>query len=399
VRRLLAHRDARLLLAGETLSLFGDKAMFLALGIWVKSLTGSSAAAGLVFFVLALPYIAAPLGGLLVDRMRRRPLMICAELTLAALLLLLFLVHGRDRLWLIYAVTACYGAAGVVFGAARSALLTVLLPDELLGDANGALQTTGEGMRLVAPLAGAGLFAAIGGAGIAAIDAATFVVSALCLAALRVREPDPAPPEGGRLHELAAGVRHIAGTHVLRRIVGFTALSFCVIGFAETLIFAVVDRGLHRAPTFVGVLMAAQGVGAILGGLSAGSALRRLGDQRLVGFGLAGFAVGDVFFVTHSLALALTGIVIAGAAIAWVVVGFATALQRRSPARLQGRVASAADALLTLPQTASIALGAALSAVVDYRVLVVAMALVIAASAAPLLQVGRSAGVASQPSL
>lgn len=76
MRRLFAQRDTRLLLAGQTLSMFGDSAMFLALGIWVKDLTGSNAAAGLLFFILVLPSLAAPLGGLVVDRRRRRPLMI-----------------------------------------------------------------------------------------------------------------------------------------------------------------------------------------------------------------------------------------------------------------------------------------------------------------------------------
>ena len=55
MRRLLRHRDARLLVVGQTLSVFGDRAMFLALGVWVKELTGSSAAAGLVFFAYAAP--------------------------------------------------------------------------------------------------------------------------------------------------------------------------------------------------------------------------------------------------------------------------------------------------------------------------------------------------------
>ena len=73
---LLRHRDARLLLAGQSLSLLGDRAMFLALGVWVKSLTGSSAAAGLVFFAYGLPGLTAPAAGLLVDRVRRRRLMI-----------------------------------------------------------------------------------------------------------------------------------------------------------------------------------------------------------------------------------------------------------------------------------------------------------------------------------
>src|SRR5712692_335454 len=89
IRRLLAFRNARLYFIGQTLSLFGDTALYLALAIWVKSLTGSNAAAGLVFFFLALPSIAAPVGGLLVDRVRRRPLMIVVDLLVGGTVLLL----------------------------------------------------------------------------------------------------------------------------------------------------------------------------------------------------------------------------------------------------------------------------------------------------------------------
>ena len=75
MRALFADRDARLLLVGQGLSLFGDRAMYIVLGVWVKSLTGSNAQAGLVFFVLAIPGVVAPAFGLLVDRVRKRPLM------------------------------------------------------------------------------------------------------------------------------------------------------------------------------------------------------------------------------------------------------------------------------------------------------------------------------------
>src|SRR5262249_6613083 len=70
MRALLAHRDARVLIAGQLVSMFGDSAMFLVLGIWAKALTGSNAAAGLVFFVLVAATLAAPLGGLIADRVR-----------------------------------------------------------------------------------------------------------------------------------------------------------------------------------------------------------------------------------------------------------------------------------------------------------------------------------------
>ncbi len=49
MRRLLAHRNARLYLSGQVMSLFGDSALWLAMAIWIKILTGSSSAAGLSF--------------------------------------------------------------------------------------------------------------------------------------------------------------------------------------------------------------------------------------------------------------------------------------------------------------------------------------------------------------
>lgn len=385
MRRLLAYRDARLLLAGQTLSLFGDLALFLVLGIWVKALTGSNAAAGLVFFAYTAPSLAAPLAGVLVDRLRRRPLMIVTNLLIGATMFLLLLVHGRGEVWLIYVVALLYGVAGLVFGSAQSALLTVLLPDDLLGDANAVFQTTRQGMRLIAPLAGAALYSVFGGGSVAMIDAATFVWAALCLWRLRTPEPAPAPHAGHFRQEVSAGLRHIRRTLPLRQIVVAIALALLVIGFAETLIFAVIDQGLHRPPSFFGVIGAAQGLGAVAGGLTAGAMLRRLGDGRLVGIGLALFGIGDGLLVIASLPVVLGGITLAGVGLSWAVVGYATAIQRRSPAELQGRVASAGDLLAGTPQTVSIAAGAALSTLLDYHLLLLAMAAVILACAAYLL--------------
>ncbi len=374
--RLLAIRDARLFLVGQTLSLFGDTALYLALGIWVKSLTGSNAAAGLIFFVLALPALVAPAAGLLVDRVRRRPLMIATDLLIGAAVLLLLFVHGREQLWLIYAVAALYGAAGVVFGSAQSALLTVMLPDELLGEGNAALQTVRETVRIVGPLSGAALYAAFGGGFVAMLDGATFGASALCLAGLSVVEPPPARGEQRFRTELVAGVQHILRTAALRQIVLTVAAALLVVGFSETVVFAVVGQGLRRPPSFLGVLSSVQGVGAIAGGLTAARALRRIGDARTIALGLALFALGDGLLVGQALAPVIAGFLIAGAGLPWVVIGFGTALQRRTPAPLQGRVYSAADTMVGTPQTVSIALGAALSTLLDYRILVAILAVV-----------------------
>jgi MFS family permease len=367
------------------------------LGIWAKDLTGSNAAAGLVFFVITLPAFFAPFAGLFVDRLPRRPLLIAAYSTEAIGVLSLLFVHDRGDLWLLYAVGAVYGACGTLAASARSALMTVVLPRELLGDANAIFQTVREGLRLLSPLVGAALYAAFGGGSVAVLDAATFAAVIVAIAMMRTTEPRFERIETRFITELLAGARHIAHTVPLRQIVLTTGVALLVIGFAETLIFAVIDEGLHRPTSFLGVLSAVQGAGSILGGLTAGRALRRLGDAWLVGIGLFFFAVGDSALISSSLPIVLCGFFVAGVSVAWVIVAFGTAIQLRTPARLQGRVASAAETLVSGPQTLSIAIGAMLSAVIDYRVLVVVMAVVVASCAAYLLTRGPEPVTVEEP--
>src|SRR5262249_45565742 len=162
----------------------------------------------------------------------------------------------------------------------------------------------------VAPLAGAGLFSLLGGGSVAVIDALTFAFAASCLLRLRISEPRPAPREHHFLRELWAGAEHVGRTPALRRVIGATAVSLLVVGFSETVVFAVVGDGLHRDPSFLGVLLALQGIGAIAGGLTAASLLRRLGDVRTCGLGIAFFAVGDGLWLIQSLGPVAFGIVL-----------------------------------------------------------------------------------------
>jgi MFS family permease len=399
MRQLFRIRNVRVFVAGWTASVFGDWAMFIVLGVWTKDLTGSNSAAGLVFFALALPSLFSPLAGLVVDRLPRRPLLIWTYAVEALVVLSLLFVHDRGDVWIIYAVTVFYGAAGTFAASARSALLTVMVPQELLAESNGVLQTLREGLRLVAPLVGAVIYASVGGGAVAVLDSATFVAVVIALFLIRLDEPRFEREEHHFVTELLAGARHVFATLPLRQIVLATGVCLLVVGFSETLIFAVLDQGLHRPTSFFGVLSSLQGVGAIVGGVTAARTMRRLGDVKLVGLGMGLFAVGDLSFISHSLPLVLAGIAVAGAGIAWLIVGYATAIQVRTPLRLQGRVLSASDTLVSTPQTISIALGAALIGVFDYRVLVVVMAVVVAACAAYLLTRGPEPIAAEEPAL
>ena len=385
MRQLLRIRDARIFLAGWTVSQFGDWALIIVLAVWAKDLTDSNAAAGLVFFALAAPTIFSPLAGVVVDRVRRRPLLVAVYSIEAVAMLSLLFVNDRGDVWILYALAVFIGVFGTLAASARSALMTTTIPRELLGDGNAIFQSVREGLRLIAPLVGAAIYAVAGGGVVAIIDSVSFVFVVFALLKMKTPEPRFERVEHTFISEAMAGARHIVQTIPLRQIIFSTGAALFVVGFSETIIFAVIDQGLHREPSFLGVLSSLQGIGAIAGGLTAVRGLRALGDVRVAGIGMAGFAIGDLSFITSNLPLIAVGIAVAGFGVSWLIVGLMTAVQMRTPLRLQGRVSSAADVLISTPQTISIAVGAVLISIVDYRVLVVVESAAVALCGAYLL--------------
>jgi MFS family permease len=382
---VLAARDARLYLTGQVLSQLGDSVLWMALGIWVKELTGSAAAAGLSFFALALGSLCGPLGGMLADRMRRRRLLIVTNLASACLVLALLLVRDRHQVWLIYAVLVGYGVSGAVLGPAQSGLLQAIVPADLLGDANGALQTAQQGFRLVTPLAGAGLFAVIGPAPLVIGDAVTFLVAAGALLILRITEPEP--QRGGErwMAELTAGARHLTRTTPLRQLTLTAAIVVTAYGLSEAPFFAVVSQGLHRPTPFLGILVSLQGVGAIAAGVTAATLMRRLSEGLLAGLGMISAAIGFVLLLPPDLASILAGCALLGASLTWITVGIMTALQRGTPPALMGRANAAFTLAYATPQTMAIALGAGLLAIVSFRYVLLVNAGLMAMASAYLL--------------
>ncbi|MGA3354189.1 MAG: MFS transporter [Acidimicrobiales bacterium] len=269
--------------------------------------------------------------------------------------------------------------------AGQSALLKAMLPDELIGDARGMLSTVREGLRLFGPLTGAGLYALAGGGVVAVVDAATFVIAAGSLLFVSVDETRAEPEHVHWFVEMTAGIRHIWNAVVLRQMVIAGGITLLVVGFSESICFAVVSQGLHRPPTFLGVVIAVQGIGAVIGGPSAAPIARRLGEGPLMGLGLVVLAGGAALFAVPAMAGVMPAAVLFGIGLPWIIVGAYTMLQRRTPLELQGRVSAAADTILSTPQTVSIAMGAWLVGIVDYKVLLFIMAGTILLAAAYLL--------------
>ena len=123
MRTVLRRPDFRLLFTGLVASMVAESVLLLALAIWVKDLTGSSSLAGMTIFAVVASVVLAPLVGWFVDRYRRRPFLVVANLSVAAILTPLYAVRGRSDIWLIFLVAALYGLSFLAINAALNGLI------------------------------------------------------------------------------------------------------------------------------------------------------------------------------------------------------------------------------------------------------------------------------------
>ncbi|MFC6014822.1 MFS transporter [Plantactinospora solaniradicis] len=381
MRSILRRPDFRRLFAGLVFSMTAESIMLLALAVWVKDLTDSDAMAGATIFAMVAPMALAPIVGWMVDRFRRRPFFIVANLATAVVLTPLFLVRDRDDVWVIYVVGGLYGLSYVALGAALNGLIKEIVPEDLMAQANGVLQTVKQGLRLVGPLAGAALYTGAGGWTLPTVGVFGFVAAAYAVSVVRLAERSPGPAHLRWVTEVGAGLRHMVGEPALRRAVLGAALAVLVMGFSESLIFAYVDQGLGREPGFVGVLVTMQGIGGVLGGLLSPAVVRRFGEVAALAVGVAVFASGALLLAYPTIWLAFVALVLLGFGLPIAFVGLNTLIQRRTPAPVLGRVAAASEALISGPQAISIGTGALLVGVLDYRLLFVVIAVVMTMAA------------------
>ncbi len=374
MRRAFSQQGFPRLFTAISTSMFGDSLMLIVLGIWVKSLTGSNAAAGMTFFWLAIPSLMAPLAGLYVDRVRRKPLLVWSNVASGLLVLPLIFVRDASQVWVIYVVAFFYGISFVVIPAGLNGLLKEVMPEEMLVDANSSLQTVKESFRLIGPLVGAALFAGFGGGTVAVLDAVSFLVAAAVIRSLKVVEDVPESSEQHWRQEMTEGIRHIVGEPLLRHTLVALGLCILVLGFSESLIFAVADA-FGKPVEYIGFMLTIQGVGAIAGGLTASRIVRKVGETGALALSLAVLALGLVVIaVAPTLWLVLLGIAIFGYSLPLMMIAFSTLMQLRTPGRLMGRVSTATDVVLGTPQTLSIAAGALLITHFSYRSLFAVMA-------------------------
>ncbi|MGB7424335.1 MAG: MFS transporter [Ornithinimicrobium sp.] len=358
-----------------------DSALFLMAAVWVKELTGSDSAAALVLVSFGAPAVLAPVIGQLIDRFSRRRVLVLAHVSTALAVASLLLVTSPATAWLVYAVIFIYGAVGYVTSAAQSGLLRDLLPDEHLAPANGALSALDQALRLASPLIGTGVYAIWGPVPVILLTVVCFTAAALILQTVKVAESEPETSEerGTYWHEMSAGFRHLAATPGLGRLTLLLAVAIGATGIVNVSMFPVMEQGLQLPPATLGLLVAPQGIGGLLAGLTVAWLIARLGETRTFALGLVLLGVGILPLIGTNLTAAMVGGVVVGLGVTWTVVAFISLRQRLTPPRLQGRTSAATSIAINLPQTAVSVAGVGLLLLLDYRFMLVATTLTIVA--------------------
>lgn len=361
-------RNGRLYLTGLGLSLIGDNALSLVSGIWVMSLTGSSALAGLAQTCIYIPSLFGPLAGLVADRVPRQRFLIIVNLCTAAAVACLLFVHGRENVWIILAVMVAYGTSLVLISPAEAALFTHAFRPPVRQRINGLRLGMQETGRLVSPLIGAGLFSVLGGGAVALLDSATFVAAAVAVALLRLPPEQRRQPGTRWRTEISAGAAHIRATPSLARILIVAALIMAVSGVGVAAQYSMV-ASLHQPPAYLGVLSALLGAGSVLASLASSRVIARMGLDKLALLGLTAFAAGSALRALPWLPPVWAGSFVLGFALPWVFLAALNAGQQMTPDHLQGRVAAVIILLMFGPQSPTQALGSLLIVHMDYRII------------------------------
>lgn len=378
MRGVFAIPEFRRIFAAMSATMTADSLLLLTFGIWVKTLTGSSAAAGSTILMVVAPSLMAPVFGWLVDRVPSRRFLMYGYPVAAMTLLPLIAVRGAADVWIIYLVALAYGIALVAFPPAVTGLLKLAVPHDLLVHANASLSTFRESLRLFGPLAGAGLYAWAGIGPVVAIVLIAYAIAWLAVSGLRMPGDLAAEGNGGIWREMVAGIRHLRLDPWLWRPVLAMTLAFGAFGSLESVIYAITDH-FGVPATFVGVMVSVQGIGAVVGGLLSGRLVERFGHVPIILLSLGLFVASLlVFVVAPALPVAIAAMVPLGFGVPLLVVSANTMLQTRTPQSLIGRVQAAAGGAIGIAQVGGIAIGAALVGVVDFRIMLGACAAVIA---------------------
>lgn len=369
----------RLLWIGTVVSLFGDWFNTIALFAMVGELTGSPLAVGLVEALKLAGYAAATVpGGILADRVDRRLLMIAADVLRAVLVLGFILVDDPGDVPLLYVLIVLQIGLGAVFDPAYRALLPNIVTQRELAPANTIMSATWSTILAIGASIGGLASVELGYDAVFVINALSYVVSGVCILAIRMPVRPVAAPDSGRrvrlnpthlarvaYADMKDGLRYLLSHGQVLRL-AFAKTAWAMGGAA--LVYLLTQLGPRLEPgdaaLGIGILYSARGLGTGIGPFAARRVFTdvtrwaRVSGLCVAASGLGYLVVGLVSWRAGDYMLVVLFVMLAHAASGanWVL--STILLQTLVPDHVRGRVFAAELMLLTAVE-AVIILGAA----------------------------------------
>lgn len=349
-RPVWRQRDFALLWGGQTVSEIGSAVTTLALPtLAIVAFHAGPGAVGLIVASERIPFpFVALVAGAIVDRVRRRRVMVACNLARVLILgaIPLLSALGALRIWELVVAAGAVGCFTVFFDVSYMAYVPGMVEADQILEANSRLQVTWSAAQTVGPGLAGLLIQAFGAARAVLVDGLSFVVSTVALVSIRHVEP-PSSGDAARRHlvaEIGEGLRHVFGIPVLRaQLLCLSAAGVFAHAYEAPLYLFAYDR-LHLSPGLLGAMLASQGLGAMIGSAAGGRIIRLLGvgPTISVASGVAAALIGLVplaMFVSPAAVmfpvLMLSGMVGVPADIAQV-----TLRQTLTPPRLRGRMSA-----------------------------------------------------------
>lgn len=355
-------------MTAETLSLFGDQLLGVALPLYVFDHLGGATASVAVLLARVVPLgLLGVWGGAMADRTDRRRLLVTVGLLRAAMVLPLLFVAGGG-LGLVLVVVVGLTATAQLAGPAVGASLPAVVSPEDLPSANARLAARTVLVGMLAPTLGAVVYTGPGLVAVVVLNALLYALSGVVAWALRL-PVQSAPHEPGLLAGMGAGIRLLLADAVLRRLLVVVIVAMMGLAVELAVLMPFIRGVLHGTPTEVGVLTTMQAVGGLLGAVLVPVIARRRGARALIGIGILGLPMAALgFLVSQVVWQAVPGVLLAGLLVTVLAAGAQTHLQTTVPSTHLGRVLGAVSSAFGIASMVGTGLAVVLTHVVSLRV-------------------------------
>lgn len=389
-------RDFALLWAAESVSQVGTQFTVVVLPLLAAvTLNASPFAIGLLAAAGGLPHLLFGLfAGAWIDRMRRRPVMIVADVGRCVLLLTIPAAAwaGALTIPLLIGVAFLVETLTVFFDLAYLSYVPSLVPHDRLVEANSRLEASASASQVIGPAIGGAVVRLVGAPLAMAVDAISYLLSAAFLVRVRAREAEPVrAAEADITREIREGLATLWRNPVLRGL----ALASATVNLGGFIFLAVyvlyLVRVLHLDAGAVGLVFAMGGIGALAGSVAATPARGRWGARRtLVGslflFGVFGLTVPlAVLFPRYALPMILASELLQWFALVIYSINAVSVRQAITPGHLLGRVSGSVQFLSYGARTVASLLGGLLGSRIGLPATLVIGAMLMLLSFVPLL--------------